>query len=76
MPDIPSGLLQTSSIWFQDDTGRTLLLRGVNLSGSVKCPHGHPQHQADDFWASAEDGAELTWVNNPLNLDDGSADVS
>jgi hypothetical protein len=72
---VPSDFVHASTLHFQDTAGRTLLLRGVNLSGSAKCPSGYPQQNKDNFWESAEQGDKLSWINNPLNLDDGSADV-
>lgn len=73
---VPADFIHASTLHFQDNAGRTLLLRGVNLSGSTKCPKGHPQQLGDDLWDSAEGGADLSWVGMPLNLEDGSADVS
>jgi len=30
--------IKTDGIWFKDEHGRTLILRGVNLGGSTKVP--------------------------------------
>lgn len=59
---------------FVDSSGRTLLLRGVNLSGSSKAPVGEPSYAREDLWESGETG-DLTFKGRPLNVDDGSADV-
>lgn len=85
MPRVPStspatgntpcdSFIHTTACNFVDNAGRTLLLRGVNLSGCSKAPFGHPSYILDDFWESAEAGGE-SFVGQPLNLSDGSADV-
>jgi hypothetical protein len=32
--------MRTDGIWFKDEAGRALLLRGANLGGSTKVPPG------------------------------------
>ena len=70
----PSKFVHTIDGNFVDSHGRTLLLRGVNLSGSSKAPVGEPSYLLDGFWESAEAGGN-SFTTRPLNLDDGSANV-
>ena len=71
---LPDYYIHTTAGNFVDNSGRVLLLRGVNLSGSDKQPIGWPSYKLDGFWESGENGGE-SFVGRPLNLEDGSADV-
>ncbi|KZT18897.1 glycoside hydrolase family 5 protein [Neolentinus lepideus HHB14362 ss-1] len=72
--EIPGHYIHTTDGNFVDNAGRTLLLRGVNLSGTAKAPVGKPSYILEGFWETAENGGE-SFVGQPLNLEDGSADV-
>jgi hypothetical protein len=69
-----STFIHTTDSHFVDNSGRTLLLRGVNLSGSSKAPVGKPSYISEDFWEDGETG-EGDFLGRPLELEDGSADI-
>lgn len=70
----PSHYIHTVESQFVDNAGRTVLLRGVNLSGADKAPVDAQSQCLDGFWESGESG-DMSFVGRPLNLLDGSADV-
>lgn len=66
-PTEPRGRITTDGPWFRDAHGRTLLLRGVNLSGSTKLPY-QPDgrtHLPNGFY----DHRAVSFVGRPFPLD-------
>ena len=70
----PPYFIHTLDSHFVDNAGRSILLRGVNLSGADKAPVDCPSYILNGFWESGESG-DYDFLGRPLNLEDGSADV-
>jgi hypothetical protein len=60
--------VRTDGIWFKDDAGRTLILRGVNLGGSTKLPFtpDGATHRREKFY----DHRNVSFVGRPFPLDE------
>lgn len=70
---VPPYYLHSDSPNFRDVHGRTILLRGVNLSASAKQPINQPGSKLEGFWENAKSG-EMSFVGRVLNLEDGKVD--
>lgn len=54
---------------FKDSSGRTVVLRGINLDSSAKLPKQQPStfsHPDSSFW----DGDNVSYVNRPFTLEE------
>ena len=60
-------ILYVEGQWFKDEFGRTVSLRGVNLSGSAKLPYSPrmPSHCRDGFF----NHRDISFVGRPFPLD-------
>lgn len=65
---VPDSYIHAASAHFRLNDGRTILLRGVNLSSSAKTPRGQPGAKLDGFWESAKSG-DMSFVGRVLELD-------
>ncbi|MCA9892301.1 MAG: cellulase family glycosylhydrolase [Anaerolineae bacterium] len=66
MQPTPMNRIQIDGPWFKDEHGRTLFLRGVNLSGSSKLPYGRASHMAKGFF----DHKNVSFVGRPFPLEE------
>lgn len=61
--------LDLNGPWFYEpDTKRTVLLRGVNLSGGAKLPNGLPTHVKNGYWVDYD--RNVNFVGRPMALED------
>jgi hypothetical protein len=58
--------MRAEGIWFKDERGRTLMLRGVNLGGSTKVPVGMPTWRREGF----TDHRNVSFVGRPFPLEE------
>jgi hypothetical protein len=61
-------MIQTRGHWFSDETGRTVLLRGVNLGGSSKVPFtpNGATYRSESFF----DTKNISFVGRPFPLEE------
>lgn len=65
---VPAHYIHSDSSQFRTSDGRTLLLRGINLTSSAKTPIGQPGQEQRGFWEDAKSGS-LSFVGRVLELD-------
>ena len=59
-------MIHTHGPWFVDEHGRTVILHGVNLSGSSKVPMGMPTRVREGFF----DHRHVSFVGRPFPIED------
>ncbi|GAA5965791.1 hypothetical protein JCM21900_004991 [Sporobolomyces salmonicolor] len=65
---VPPHYVHSSDAHFRLTDGRTILLRGINLSASAKTPQGQPGAKLEGFWEHAKTG-DLNFAGRVLELD-------
>ena len=66
--------MHIDGIWFKDDKGRALILRGVNLGGSTKVPFrpNGATHIREGFY----DHRDVSFVGRPFPLEEADEHFS
>ncbi len=67
-------MITTNGIWFKDEQGRTLILRGANLGGSTKVPFtpSGATYRKDDFY----NHRDVSFVGRPFPLEEADEHLS
>jgi len=67
-------MIDTEGLWFKDEEGRTLMLRGVNLGGSSKVPYtpDGATHIREGFY----DHRRVSFVGRPFPLEEADEHFS
>ncbi|KAI9484827.1 glycoside hydrolase superfamily [Zychaea mexicana] len=61
--------MQVNGPWFTEpETQRTVIFRGINLSGGTKLPVGVPSHEPNGFWFDYD--RKVSFVGRPFPLDE------
>jgi hypothetical protein len=66
--------MKIDGIWFKDEDGRSLLLRGANLGGSTKVPYtpDGATYQTEGFF----NGRDVSFVGRPFPLEEADEHLS
>lgn len=67
---VPASWVHASSAHFRLTDGRTILLRGINLSSSAKTPRGQPGAQLAGFWEGGKEERSPSFAGRILELDE------
>ena len=61
--------MELNGRWFiEPKTKRTVLFKGVNVSGGTKLPIGIPSHERNGFWVDYD--RKISFVGKPFPLDE------
>ncbi|KAI9261065.1 glycoside hydrolase superfamily [Sporodiniella umbellata] len=67
--------MELNGPWFIDETSkRTVLFKGINLSGGAKLPNGMPSHESKNYWVDYD--SHVDFVGRPFPLNEADEHLS
>ncbi|KAG1436489.1 hypothetical protein G6F56_013538 [Rhizopus delemar] len=67
--------MELNGPWFIDEnTKRTILFKGINLSGGAKLPNGIPSQERNGYWVDYD--SNVNFVGRPFPLNEADEHLS